>query len=279
MDWKNGGPNLTQNYSALVSSIRARDDDLAKSFNGTGSNFPDQAFRFNSANDKFEIYSSTSAEWNPAASIFEITASAANNLAGYSGGEYVRSSTINVLSTAAVGGFGVIRAAASSEVAAGATLKAAVTPATLNQAMGAVFTIYKTDTVTTFASDTTLADVSGLSLSNLPVGYYALEAYLYFTDVGGGGAKAQFVESNMVNYGHTCILANSNSAITDWTNGTFNGTVATGPGSLALFGGGVQVSNATNSIKIQAAQNASNANGLEISQGSWMKLTRMEPSS
>jgi len=77
-DWNNT-PSLTQTYSAFVSSIRGRDEDTAKLFNGTGTNVPDQTFRWNNGNSRFEIYSSASTAWNPAASVFQITVSAAQS--------------------------------------------------------------------------------------------------------------------------------------------------------------------------------------------------------
>jgi len=79
MDWSIG-PSLSQNYSAFVSSIAARDEDCAKAFDGTGSNLPDATFKFNSGTSKFEVWSSASTEWNDAATKYNVNVSTAENL-------------------------------------------------------------------------------------------------------------------------------------------------------------------------------------------------------
>ena len=52
-------PTLSSSYSDLLSGLTSRDSDIAKMFDGTGTNLPSGAIRWSSTNNKFEKYNGT----------------------------------------------------------------------------------------------------------------------------------------------------------------------------------------------------------------------------
>jgi len=52
-------PTLTTAYEEFLTQLKARDEDLAKLFDGTGDNVPSGTIRWNSANKKFEKFDGT----------------------------------------------------------------------------------------------------------------------------------------------------------------------------------------------------------------------------
>lgn len=52
-------PTLSSSYSDLISGLTSRDSDIAKMFDGTGTNLPSGTIRWSSTNSKFEKYNGT----------------------------------------------------------------------------------------------------------------------------------------------------------------------------------------------------------------------------
>jgi len=68
-DWSK--PITGDTYADIISEIRARDEDVAKQFDGTtSSNIPTDAIRWNSTNKRWEKWNGT--QWNPLSSTYNI---------------------------------------------------------------------------------------------------------------------------------------------------------------------------------------------------------------
>lgn len=71
-------PSLTSTYSDLASDIKARDEDIAKWFDGTTStNLPSGVKRWNSASNSFEEYNGST--WTSLTTEYSINVSSVNN--------------------------------------------------------------------------------------------------------------------------------------------------------------------------------------------------------
>lgn len=74
-NWAN--PTLTSNYANFVTEVKARDEDLAKMFDGqTVSNLPTGAIRWSSANNRFEKWSGSA--WGTLSAAYAFTAVTTN---------------------------------------------------------------------------------------------------------------------------------------------------------------------------------------------------------
>lgn len=74
-------PTLTTSYAEFVAAVKARDEDIAKMFDGTTTtNLPNGAKRWNAASKKFEKFDGTS--WSDLTTIYEIKVADSNKLNG-----------------------------------------------------------------------------------------------------------------------------------------------------------------------------------------------------
>jgi len=93
-DWNS--PALTDLYQDFLTSLKARDDDLATMFDtGTPTNIPTNAVRWNSANARFELWNGTA--WVALSALYQIKAVNAGNadtVGGYSAASLLNSNLI-----------------------------------------------------------------------------------------------------------------------------------------------------------------------------------------
>ena len=80
-DWNT--PQLTDTYANFLAFLKARDDDAAKLFDGTGTNVPVGTIRWSSANRRFEKWDGTA--WGALASAYAIHADTAGDAATVGG--------------------------------------------------------------------------------------------------------------------------------------------------------------------------------------------------
>ena len=80
-DWNT--PQLTDTYVNFLAYLKARDDDAAKLFDGTGTNVPVGTVRWSSANRRFEKWNGTA--WGALASAYAIHADTAGDAATVGG--------------------------------------------------------------------------------------------------------------------------------------------------------------------------------------------------
>lgn len=74
-------PTLTTSYAEFVAAVKARDEDIAKMFDGTTStNLPDGVKRWNATGKKFEKFDGTS--WSDLTTMYEIKVADSNKLDG-----------------------------------------------------------------------------------------------------------------------------------------------------------------------------------------------------
>lgn len=74
-------PTLTTSYAEFVAAVKARDEDIAKMFDGTTStNLPDGTKRWNATGKKFEKFDGTS--WSDLTTLYEIKVADSNKLNG-----------------------------------------------------------------------------------------------------------------------------------------------------------------------------------------------------
>lgn len=74
-------PTLTTSYAEFVAAVKARDEDIAKMFDGTTTtNLPNGAKRWNATSKKFEKFDGTS--WSDLTTLYEIKVADSNKLNG-----------------------------------------------------------------------------------------------------------------------------------------------------------------------------------------------------
>lgn len=74
-------PTLTTSYAEFVAAVKARDEDIAKMFDGTTTiNIPNGAKRWNATSKKFEKFDGTS--WSDLTTLYEIKVADSNKLNG-----------------------------------------------------------------------------------------------------------------------------------------------------------------------------------------------------
>lgn len=74
-------PTLTTSYAEFVAAVKARDEDIAKMFDGTTStNLPNGVKRWNATGKKFEKFDGTS--WSDLTTLYEIKVADSNKLNG-----------------------------------------------------------------------------------------------------------------------------------------------------------------------------------------------------
>jgi hypothetical protein len=130
---------------------------------------------------------------------------------------------------------------------------------------------------TDFASTTTLADVTGLSILVIAGAVYTFEAYITGSATINGGvqfaiggtATVNFASINAKNYNGTTL--NANTTVTALNTGAGGATAVFTDGFIK----GTIAVNEGGTLTIQAAQNASHPDVTSISPGSNFTLTRV----
>jgi hypothetical protein len=131
-------------------------------------------------------------------------------------------------------------------------------------------------------TDDVLADDGVLVLSNVLTGNYLVECLLLFTSGSSGGSKVAFQTSgnDVVTSRVWCSYGKSAAVFTNsgWTGSnlandtTLSVSSGGGFGHYYYINGALFTNNATNSVKIRWAQLSSNATGLVLATGSYLKL-------
>ena len=83
-NWNN--PQLTSTYTNFLAEVKARDEDLAKQFsNGTISNQPDGAIKWDSSANIWKKWSSSGSSWGALTSTYTFPALTTTGTAGFGG--------------------------------------------------------------------------------------------------------------------------------------------------------------------------------------------------
>ncbi len=128
------------------------------------------------------------------------------------------------------------------------------------------------------ASNTVLANVTGLTDTLVAGATYLIDGYLSTTNNGTGGIKLQFASGGATAttllmdtwvYNTTTLTAEVN--ISSLASPLVSSAVA----ATAVFFGGTIVVNTGGALQLQAAQQVSNGTALTIANGSYLMLTRI----
>ena len=128
------------------------------------------------------------------------------------------------------------------------------------------------------ASNTTLANITGMSATVVSGGTYQIDIYMAVTNNGTGGIKlgmnggtatATLLLVDTQVFNTTTLTAENN--IVALSSPLVNAAVAA---TLVFITGTITV-NAGGTIQLQAAQNTSNATALTVANGSYLSLSRL----
>ena len=126
-------------------------------------------------------------------------------------------------------------------------------------------------------SNTTLADITGLSTTVAASGVYSFNGVLYVTNTANGGLKVSTAGGTATVTSIVCDAEAWNGSTVGTTTRTTSLTnihAVTAEVVTKLYITGAMVVNAGGTFKLQAAQNASHADTTTVLQNSWLSLRR-----
>ena len=128
---------------------------------------------------------------------------------------------------------------------------------------------------TTGASNTTLANVGGLSV-NLAIGTYLIEGYLVTVANATAGLKLALTTTGTVSTLVTDTWSYNTATLTAEQNASAMGTIYNAAGAVTVVEiGGVIVVTAPGVVQMQAAQSVSNGTACTIANNSYFCFTRV----